>query len=137
MAKTQGGMSIPELRKELARQEQRMRALEEERGKLVGRLAEVERELTSLAGAAVAPESRKRGAGRKGAGRRGRKPLLTDTIAEIVREAPKPVTAGDIAAALTERRFRTRSKNLANLVREALTRVKGIKRVARGLYAAA
>ena len=67
-------------------------------------------------------------------GKPGRRPILTEAIRSILGESARAMIAGDIADALKRRRFKTKSKNLQNLVREALSRIPDVERVSRGMY---
>jgi len=137
-------MSIAQLRRELAKKQQRVERLQAERSKIVRKLEAVDRELSSLSGEGVVAKPAAKPAAAGGgkpkavAGRkRGRKATLTDAILKVLSGSGKPLSVSEIAEGLKALRFKTRSKNLPNLVREALTRVKGVKRVARGIYTTA
>ena len=134
-------MSIAALKRELARKEEQTKRLLAGRDKLLRKLAALDKRIASLAGqdfvkaehgAGVAGARRARKVAKKA--KRGRKPTLTDAITRILTESDTPLKVIDIAKALKLQRFSTRSKDLPNLVREALTRVEGVKRVSRGVY---
>ena len=141
------GMSIAQLRKAIEKKEALIGKLMVDREKLAGGIADIDKRLallvgegtSSAAGAAGSAPKRatrtKASAGTTGA-KRGRKATLTTAILEVLTEASEPMDVSGISEALKNRRFKTRSKNLPNLVREALTRVEGIKRVSRGVYTA-
>jgi len=143
-----GRMSIARLRKELARKEQQVARLTAKKEDLLKQIADVDGQIEAIVGKGAdrgaAPKAEKpaskqagkRGTKRRKKQRRGGRPKLAETIKEILQEAKEPMGANDIAEALKARKFKTRSKNLVNLVREALTRVKGVRRVSRGQYTA-
>ncbi|HRU05644.1 MAG TPA: hypothetical protein P5137_07695 [Candidatus Brocadiia bacterium] len=112
-----------------------MAELNAERSKLLAQLAVVDGEIAQIAGG---KKSRRRIAAAApavaGRGRPGRKPQLTEAITRVLADAGTPLRVADIAEELEKRDFQTRSKNLRNLVREALSRTPGIVRVTRGSY---
>jgi hypothetical protein len=108
----------------------------------MSKLADIDAQLAGLLGektlaATTAPPQEPAAAPAEKPRRPGRRPRLAETILGVLRKSPEPMNVPQIAAVLVRRRFPTRSKNITGLVREALSRVDGIKRVSRGLYAVA
>ena len=139
--------SVAQLEREIGKRKKRIAQLEEKRAGLAAQLEAVDGELESLrgGGGAVATEApakaepkpkqkQKRVAAKTTGARPGRRPMLTEAIRSILSDAGEPLNAGAIAAQLKARRFKTKSKNLQNLVREALSRIPDVNRVSRGLY---
>ena len=155
-------LSIAELQEELIRKQEHLESLMGERDDLRSALVNVENEISQLLGEAIEePEAKaeppatpakgkakkagakrggKRGPKKGGAkkngrkGRAGRKPTIVVAIKEIMTESGQPMRAGEVADALRQRKFPTKSKDLDNVVREAISRIPEAKRVARGLY---
>jgi len=129
------GASILDLQRELERKRERLMELSSERSKLLAQLAVVDAEIGQISGGKkgrrvateVAVASGERG-------KPGRKPQLTEAIFRVLSDSATPLRVADIADELERRHFKTRSKNLRNLVREALSRTPGVARVNRGSY---
>ena len=135
--------SIAALERELDRRRQRIAKLKEQRQRIVEQLEAIDAELAKLTcqGAqAKPPATPSRSARSKRKGKRkakpGRRQVLADAIRLILSEADSPLRAGEIAQEIKRRGVKTRSSNVPNLVRVALRRVPGVKRVGRGLYRA-
>ena len=143
--------SIATLEREIARKRARLEKLNADRAAIMAKLGVIDKEIALLAGAQAeapapaAPEApvRKRGKKSKKKAKktraaapktRGRRPKLADAIRAILTEAKAPMKAAQISDALRERKFKTKSKDLPNLVRETLSRIPEAVRVSRGLY---
>ena len=129
--------SIAALKQELVKKEAQVRRLKAQREKLAAELEAVDRELAELTGskARTRAAAAASGAGRTGK-KPGRRPRLAEAIVRILSDSSDPLNAAQIAAALKRRRVKTRSSNLTNLVREALSRIPQVRRVSRGKYTA-
>lgn len=133
-------VSIADLQKELAKKQGHVERLTADREKLLAKLAKVDRELALVLGgqsvaATPAPARKARVARtRQTPPRRGRRPKLTDAMRKVLADAKGPLDAAGIAAALKRGKFKTKSKNLSNLVREALSRIPEVTRASRGKY---
>jgi len=140
---TKGSMSIAELQKAIAKAEKRVQTLERRRARLLAQLEGVEADIANLTGkAGLVPKSaqseekpKRKKKGRKAAKkRRTRAGSLPDTIAKVLKAADDPMNAPQIAEAVLQKGYKTKSKNVTALVRESISRVPGIKKVSRGLY---
>ena len=133
---------IAALEKELARKRQRTAQLIEKRQALVEQIKALDAEIAGLRGqvtetkapAEPAKPKRSKRTAKAAKGKPGRQPMLAEAIHRVLAEADGPMRAGDIAEALKKRKFQTKSADLTNLVREAMSRIEGVKRVGRGLY---
>ena len=135
--------SVAALQKELERKRQRVARLTEKRQSIAERIVALDSEIAGLRGpteeakAPVEPAKpeRPKPKAKTEKGKPGRRPVLAEAIHGVLAEADGPMRAGDIAEALKKRKFKTKSADLTNLVREAMSRIEGVKRVGRGLYA--
>ncbi|NQT11257.1 MAG: hypothetical protein HQ582_00820 [Planctomycetes bacterium] len=133
--------SITDLENAIARAEERIAGLEKKRANLLAQVGAVDAEIASLKGedkpaptpAAPAPKAKKKSKKRVKA-KRGRKGTLVGAIANALKAADSPMKVADIAKAVVKAGYKTKSKNVPNLIREALTRVPRIKKVSRGQY---
>ena len=126
--------SIAQLKRELVVKEKRLATLADRRKRLLEEVSAVEKQIDRLRGEPTEPVSPR--PGRPAGPKPGRKPKLTDAIAAALKAAKGPLDVAEIADRIVKGGYRTRSRNVKNLVREALTRTPGVKRVARGKYTA-
>jgi len=129
--------SIADLQKALAKAEQRIAALEKKRANLLAQVGKVEAEIAVLRGegkptpAPAAPKAKRKGMKKA---KRGRKGTLIEAIVNVLKAADSPMKVAEIAKAVVKGGYKTKSKNVPNVIREALTRVPGIKKASRGQY---
>jgi uncharacterized C2H2 Zn-finger protein len=120
----------------LARQLQaHRRALSAEHAELEAQIAAVTGALKSLGGAA-APEPAGRGRRRPVRRRAARAGSLKGFILKVLRQSGKPLGPADIAARVVRAGYKTKAKNLPNMVSNALSKTAGVRKAGRGLYRA-
>ncbi|MHC4092112.1 MAG: HTH domain-containing protein [Planctomycetota bacterium] len=90
-------------------------------------------EAMGAAGAAPQPVRRRR---RRRARRGARPGSLKDLIVKVLRGKGRPMRAGEIASRVKKAGYKTKSKNLPNMVSNALATMAGVRKVARGVYRA-
>lgn len=95
----------------------------------------------------AAPKLRRKGKGRKGA-TRGKGPglkksggyrpgSLNDMILKVLKETGKSMSIAEIESAVLKAGYKTKSKKLADAINNTMGKLKGAKRVERGVYRAA
>lgn len=131
--------SIADLQKALAKAEQRIAALGKKRANLLAQVGKVDVEIASRRGevkstpAPAAPEA-KRKRNKEATAKRGRRGTLIEAIVNVLKAADSPMKVAETAKAVVKAGYKTKSKNVPNVIREALTRVPGIKKASRGQY---
>jgi hypothetical protein len=134
-------MSIQELRRCLAAQEQEVARLKKKREKIVKELGKIDKAIAAAGGSpsptqavkarakkpAVAPgrKSRKRSAG---------KPLI-DYILGVLKGSPKGRRVKDVMNAVTKAGYASKSKDFYGIVATALREGPQFKNISRGIYA--
>lgn len=121
--------SINELERLLQRQKERVKLLRKRRDRLVSQIARTDKQIESLLGK---PPLRRR----VRRGKRGAK-SLQQFIVDVLKESPQPRTAAEIAEAVTQGGYRSKSKNLTSLVRQVCYKSNLIQTKERGKFAAA
>lgn len=119
-------MSTAELQAELSRRERNVRKLERRREKLMGELAEIEKELASEGALSSSGGIR----------RRPRNEMnLVDSLAVVLKGKEMSVT--DVTQAVQQAGYMTTAANFRTIVNQALIREKKkFKKVSRGMYTA-
>ena len=131
--------SIADLKKAIARAEQRAAGLEKKRANLLAQVGKVDAEIAALRGEVqptpvpAAPKAKKKRK-EKAKAKTGRKGTLIEAIADVLKAADSPMKVAQIAKAVVKAGYKTESKDVPNVIRGALTRVPGIKKVSRGQY---
>jgi len=131
--------SIADLKKAIAKAEQRVAGLEAKRATFLAQVGEVDAEIAALVGEArptpapAAPKAKKKPQ-KKAPAKLGRKGTVVEAIGNVLKAADSPMNVAQIAKAVIKGGLKTKSKDIPNLVREALGRVPGIKKVSRGMY---
>ena len=139
--------SVADLKNAIARAEQRVAGLEKKRANLLAQVDKVDAEIAALRGevkptpAPAAPKAKRKRKGgpkkklkKKAKAKRGRKGTLVEAITKVLKSADGPLKVAQIAKAVVKAGYKTKSKNVPNVIREALTRVPGIKKASRGQY---
>ena len=104
--------------------------------------ADLEAQITAIGDAIQAvggtAKTKPAGKGRRGSTRRGgpRPGSLKDYILRVLRGKARPVSPAKIAARVKKAGYKTKTKNLPNMVSNALGQIRGVKKVGRGLYRA-
>ena len=124
--------SIAQLKREIVAKEKRLAALAGRRKRLLEQVSAVDKEIDRLRGEPTEPVTPR--PSRSARPKPGRKPKLADAIAAALNAAKGPLDVDAIAERIVKAGYKTRSRNVKNLVREALTRTPGIKWVSRGKY---
>jgi hypothetical protein len=123
--------SIAELEQILAQQKKRLRelqaAVQKRRDRLMSEIARVNEEIASLSQETGAPP-------RTPAVRRKRAKRLPQYILEVLKASPTPMTAAEIADAVTKAGYRSSSKNFVGLVRRTCYLNKRIYTKERGKF---
>lgn len=134
------GLTINELRRQLAAKERHLARILDRRKKLLVRLEAVDEEIAALGvKVPVAKRKKRRKAAKKVVGRkRGRrgKPLAA-YIARALKGAEEGMRVKDIMAAVTKAGYETKSKDFYGIVAAAVREDGGIKKLRRGVYALA
>jgi len=113
--------------------------LQAHRAKLIAQHAALGARLAALSQALEvlgAPSASKPARRRKSRGKkRGlRKGSLPDFIGRVLRQAKEAMSPRDIAARVVKAGYKSKSKNLTNMVSNALASLPGVSRLGRGLY---
>lgn len=101
----------------------------------------------AAAGSAGAPRKRGRPAKKGGSARRGRPPgrksgkgpragSLPDFILRVLGQRKSALSLKDIAASVVKAGYKTKSRHLSTAVSNALPKIRGVKKVGRGMYQA-
>ena len=106
--------TIAELEETLAQEKKRLRELQakvqERRERLMAEIAKVNEEIASLSQELGAPT-------KAPAVREGRPKRLPQYVLEVLKASPNPLTAKEIADAVTKAGYRSSSRNFVGLVR--------------------
>jgi septal ring factor EnvC (AmiA/AmiB activator) len=106
--------TIAELEETLAQEKKRLRELQakvqERRERLMAEIAKVNEEIASLSQELGAPT-------KAPAVRKGRAKRLPQYVLEVLKASPTPLTAKEIADAVTKAGYRSSSRNFVGLVR--------------------
>ncbi len=113
----------------------RQRQLSGQQAALEAQITAIDNAIQALGGAAKAKPA---GKGRRGSTRRGgpRPGSLKDYILRVLRGKVRPMSPAKIAARVKKAGYKTKTKNLPNMVSNALGQIRGVKKVGRGLYRA-
>lgn len=127
--------SIAVLERALARRRRDVARLEKKQASLRSQLAAVEADLAAVKGEVVKAPAAKRGrpVGRPRRGRRG-KESLKEAMSNALRAAEKPMRAADVLQAIVAAGYKSKAKDLKQIVHSTLTRHPHAKRVGRGEY---
>ncbi len=111
------------------------RQLSAQQAGLEAQVTAVASAIEALGGAAKTSPA---GKGRRGSPRRGgpRPGSLGDYILRVLRGKVRPMSPAKIAARVKKAGYKTKSKNLPNMVSTTLAQMAGVKKVGRGLYRA-
>ncbi len=110
------------------------RRLSAEQADLEAQITAMDRAIEILGGAAKTKPAVK---GRRGSTRRGPRPgSLGDYILRVIRGKVRPMSLAKIADRVKKAGYKTKSKNLPNMVSNTLAQMAGVKKVGRGLYRA-
>ncbi len=127
--------SIAELKKQLAQRQKDLATLMAKRKKLAGQLRKVEKQIAELEGRRVVRRQRAAGEARRGRPReRAGKKTLRQAVAEVLGASRKALGPKQIAGALPAVGYVSKSKNVAVIVGQVLSRSPELRRVARGKY---
>ncbi len=109
------------------------RQLSAQQAGLEAQITAIDNAIEALAGAAKTTPARK---GRRGSTRRGgpRPGSLGDYILRVIRGKVRPMSLAKIADRVKKAGYKTKSKNLPNMVSNTLAQMVGVKKVGRGLY---
>ncbi len=124
------GATISELERLLGKQKHRLKSLQRKRDRLRSQAAKIDEEIESLLGKPAAPKKVRRRR-RKGA------KSLRQSILDVLAQSPEPKTAAEIAQAVAEAGYKSRSKSLVSLVRQVCYRSDEIQTKERGKFAPA
>ena len=120
-----------------------IRQMQARQRQLSAQQADLEAQITAIGDAiqAVGGTAKTKPAGKKGrrgSTRRGgpRPGSLKDYILRVLRGKARPASPVKIAARVKKAGYKTKSKNLPNMVSNTLSQMAGVKKVGRGLYRA-
>lgn len=116
-----------------------IREMQTHQSQLSAQQADLEAEITAITGAidamGAAPAARPARRRRRGRAPRGPRPgSLKDFIARVLRGKVRPMSPAKIADRVKKAGYKTKAKNLPNMVSNALAQTPGVKKAGRGLY---
>jgi hypothetical protein len=123
--------TIPQLESMLQARMGQLESLQKERNALQRQLDAIDEKIKTLGG----PVRGIGGGGATSGGRVRNEKSLTDTIAEVLEKAPKPISVGEIMEGVKASGYRSNSANFRGIINQTL--IKERKRFAnagRGLY---
>mgnify|MGYP005833583587 CR=1 FL=1 len=128
-------LDIATLRRLLAEREKKLSQLTQTRERLMAELARVDRRIAQLAAAeADVTATRKPRPSRRPALMRGGRLTLRAAMAQVLRQSNGAMSVKKILEGLSATGYSTTSKNLENMVRQALYKCPEFRRVRRGKY---
>ncbi|MHC4065769.1 MAG: HTH domain-containing protein [Planctomycetota bacterium] len=111
------------------------RRLSAQHAELGARIAGISSAIEAMGAPGAAPQPVRRRRRRRA--RRGVRPgSLKDLIVKVLRGKGGPMRAAEIARSVKKAGYKTKSKNLPNMVSNALGTMAGVRKVARGVYRA-
>jgi len=149
--------TIGELKKEIAAKERALKKLRTKRAKLGAAIAALDKRIAMLLGATTAAPAKAKRRRPKKVTKRGRKKAtrlgrpkkaakrgrpkgkrkgqpLPESLKKVLAKAPDGMRTKDIAVAVKKAGYKSKSKNFNQIVASTLPKIKGIKRVGRGVY---
>ena len=121
-------MTIAALEQFLEKQKSRLKGLQKKRESLVADIAEVNEQIALLMGSTAAAPEKARPVRRK-AGK-----TLRQSILEVLKASPQPMTTREIAEAVTKAGYKSTSKNFIALVRLFCYRSDELQRKGKGKF---
>ncbi|MHC4091465.1 MAG: hypothetical protein ACYSVY_14540, partial [Planctomycetota bacterium] len=100
---------------------------------LEAQIAALTSALAAMGGTAAAPGVRRRRRGRR-AGGAPRAGSLKDVILKVLRQSKGPLSPAQISARVVRAGYKTKAANLPNMVSNALSQTRGVKKAGRGQY---